>query len=209
MITLRNLAVPLVGLLMVAAGVLLPGLGDSVAIALIVVGAGMFLIGTLLPVVSEFEIGPGGFSAKLREQDEEVHEALSPDAQQLAGLATWLAGGRGAGQQLAERALVETYLDWPTAREDPRLAARKNLVDLVSSVPAAVGAETADAALSPDAHALLRRMASLPINQRLSAVLNLLDGQDVDQIARLLGQSQEAVSAELTGARQALAAALS
>lgn len=39
---------------------------DTVAVALIAIGSGMFFVGIFLPVLTEFQIGPGGFSAKLR-----------------------------------------------------------------------------------------------------------------------------------------------
>ena len=92
---------------MVACGAFLTDLTDAVAVALIVVGAGMFFIGMLLPTLTEFQIGPGGFSAKLRERDEEIQATLDPDSDRLLQIATQLAGSQKDGEQLLERALVE------------------------------------------------------------------------------------------------------
>jgi hypothetical protein len=55
------------------------GLSDSVAVALIAIGSGMFFVGIFLSVLSELQIGPGAA----------------------------LAGSPEAGRELLERALVE------------------------------------------------------------------------------------------------------
>ena len=102
---------------------------DTVAIALIAIGSGMFFVGIFLPVLSEFQIGPGGFSGKLRERDQEVQA---------------LAGSPEAGRELLERALVETYMGWQEAkREGPAEAVIQRLESLAptfaveASAPAA------------------------------------------------------------------------
>lgn len=103
---------------MVACGAFLTDLTDPVAVALIVVGAGMFFIGMLLPTLTEFQIGPGGFSAKLRERDEEIQATLDPDSDRLLQIATQLAGSQKDGEQLLERALVDIYMKWSRARRE-------------------------------------------------------------------------------------------
>lgn len=94
------------------------GLGSTVAIALIVVGSGMFFIGIFLPVLTEFQIGPSGFSAKLRQRDEEVRNSLEPHTESLTLAASALAGTPEAGRKLLEQALVETYLAWQDAQRE-------------------------------------------------------------------------------------------
>jgi hypothetical protein len=104
------------------------GLSDSVAVALIAIGSGMFFVGIFLPVLSEFQIGPGGFSGKLRERDQEVQATLEPHTNSLTLAAAALAGSPEAGRELLERALVETYLGWQEAkREGPAEAVIKRL----------------------------------------------------------------------------------
>lgn len=116
---------------MVACGAFVASLADAVALALIVIGAGMFFIGMLLPTLSEFEIGPGGFSAKLRERDEEIKATIDPDTENLMHAATLLAGSGKAGKELLERALAETYLQWKQAkREGPADTVLKLLDEL-------------------------------------------------------------------------------
>jgi hypothetical protein len=195
----RTVLVPAVGLLMLGAGVFLTGLTDAVAVALIVVGAGMFVVGILLPALTEFEIGPGGFSAKLRERDEEVRAALEPDAEQLARLALWLSGERDAGKELAERALAETYVRWPEARRaGPARAARRRLVELAGEATAGFGAGEAPAAgVEPSAERLLGQVASLPADERSALVLRLLDGMGPGEIAETLGRTPGTVEGEL------------
>ena len=107
------------------------GLSDTVAIALIAIGSGMFFVGIFLPVLTEFQIGPGGFSGKLRERDQEVQATLEPHTNSLTLAAAALAGSPEAGRELLERALVETYLGWQEAkREGPAEAVIKRLESL-------------------------------------------------------------------------------
>lgn len=107
------------------------GPGDTVSVALIAIGSGMFFIGIFLPVLTEFQIGPGGFSAKLRERDQEIRATLEPHTENLGLAATALAGNPEAGRELLERALVETYIGWQEAkREGPAEAVIKRLESL-------------------------------------------------------------------------------
>lgn len=110
------------------------GLSDTVSVALIAIGSGMFFIGIFLPVLTEFQIGPGGFSAKLRERDHEVRSTLEPHTQTLFHAAEALTGNPQAGKELLERALVETYLGWQEAkREGPAEAVIKRIESLAPS----------------------------------------------------------------------------
>jgi hypothetical protein len=112
------------------------GSSDPVSIALIAIGSGMFFVGIFLPVLTEFQIGPSGFSAKLRERDQEVRASLEPHTDSLGLAAAALAGTPDAGRELLERALVETYLHWRQAKEEgPADAVRRILGDL-AAVPA-------------------------------------------------------------------------
>ncbi len=113
------------------------GLTDTVAIALIVIGSGMFFIGIFLPVLTEFQIGPSGFSAKLRERDREVQETLEPHTDGLMRAAALLAGSPDAGRELLNRALVETYLQWQQAKRDgPAEVVLRHLEDLAPALAA-------------------------------------------------------------------------
>jgi hypothetical protein len=111
------------------------GLNDTVAVALIVIGSGMFFIGISLPALTEFQIGPGGFSAKLRERDREVQATLEPHTESLMRTAIQLAGNPDAGRALLDQALVETYLRWQQAKsEGPAEAVLRHLGDLAPSL---------------------------------------------------------------------------
>jgi len=116
-------------------------LPSAASVAMIVVGAGMFFVGMLLPTLTEFKIGPGGFWAKLRERDEDVESTLGPQSAVLLQLAAQLAGDPRGGEELLERALVETYMRWSEAkREGPADAVRGQLRDLASTAPQASAA---------------------------------------------------------------------
>lgn len=113
-------------------------LADAVAVALIVLGSGMFFIGMLLPTLTEFQIGLKGFSAKLRDRDEEIKASLEPESDSLLQVAIRLTGDRRAGQELLERALIEIYMRWSKAKGiGAAELVRDQLADLVPSAPAA------------------------------------------------------------------------
>jgi hypothetical protein len=113
----RELTLLVLAVVMVAFGAA-AGLSDSVAVAMIAIGSGMFFVGIFLPALTEFKIGPSGFSAKLRERDQEVQASLEPHAESLGLAAAALAGSPDGGRQLLERALVETYLGWQDAKQE-------------------------------------------------------------------------------------------
>jgi hypothetical protein len=126
----RELTLLFLAVTMVAFGAA-AGLTDTVAVAMIAIGSGMFFIGIFLPVLTEFQIGPGGFSAKLRERDREVQASLEPHADGLMRAAAALTGDQDAGRQLLEQALLETYLGWQDAKcEGPAEAVIKRLENL-------------------------------------------------------------------------------
>lgn len=126
----RELTLLALALTMVAYGAFV-GPTDTVSIALIAIGSGMFFVGIFLPALTEFQIGPGGFSAKLRERDQEVQATLEPHTDGLMQAAALLAGTPEAGRDLLERALVETYLGWQQAkREGPAEAVISRLEEL-------------------------------------------------------------------------------
>lgn len=126
----RELTLLALALMMVACGAF-AGLGDTVAIALIVMGSGMFFVGIFLPALTEFQIGPSGFSAKLRERDAEVQATLEPHTDGLMRTAAMLAGTPEAGRELLDRALIETYLRWQEAKQEgPAEAVLRHLGEL-------------------------------------------------------------------------------
>ncbi len=113
----RELTLLALAVTMVAFGAA-AGLSDTVSVALIAIGSGMFFVGIFLPVLTEFQIGPGGFSAKLRERDQEMRATLEPHADGLMRAAAALTGDPQAGKELLERALLETYLGWSEAKRN-------------------------------------------------------------------------------------------
>src|SRR5436190_12825580 len=166
----HNLLIVAGGAAMVAAGIFDTSLQTGVALGLIVVGAGMFMIGAMLPIVSEFEIGPKGFSAKLRDRDGEVQVALGPESERIAHLAAWLAGGPEAGRELAEQAVAGTYANWPKERDEAIQAVIRRLVE------AAPEKSPAGEPVEAGVPQILTRLAETPKKQRASLVLPLLAG---------------------------------
>jgi DNA-directed RNA polymerase specialized sigma24 family protein len=197
---------------MVAAGAFVHGLTTPVAVALIVVGSGMFFIGMLAPSLSEFKIGPGGFSAKLRDREREMQSALEPDAKSLARTATWLTGSPESGKELVEQALIETYLHWPEAKRDGAAdAVRKRLVDLA---PPAVEEPRLQASFVARAEGtaplgeVLAKVAGLPVDDRSTLVLQLIEGLGADAIGAISGKDPPAVGAAVDRGAKMLVSAL-
>jgi DNA-directed RNA polymerase specialized sigma24 family protein len=184
-------------LALLLAGVFLD-VADATGIALIVIGAGVFLIGVLLPLISEFQVGPGGFSAKFRERDREFEAALNSEQMQLARLGAWLAGDPHSGKQLAEQALRDTYLRWPDARTDPGNAVRRHLVSLAPERPGvATATTTSPEGTAETPTALPSILAALPKERRGALVLHLLEDLSVEDVSRVIGRTPEEVAADI------------
>ncbi|HEY8808516.1 MAG TPA: hypothetical protein VIM28_00720 [Solirubrobacterales bacterium] len=82
----------------------------------------MFFVGIFLPVLTEFQIGPGGFSGKLRERDQEVQATLEPHTNSLT-LAPRHSQGRPrrAGNCWSERSSKRTWAGgMPNGKVRPR-----------------------------------------------------------------------------------------
>ncbi len=129
----REFTLPVVALAMVGFGAFSER-AEAVSVALIAIGAGMFFIGLLLPTLTEFQIGPSGFSGKLRERDQEVQAALEPHSEGLLRTAVTIAGSPEKGRELLDQALVETYMQWQQAKRDgPADTVLKRLGDIASA----------------------------------------------------------------------------
>jgi hypothetical protein len=193
----RAITLPAVALAMVVAGVVIPNQDHAVSVALVVVGAGMFFIGALMPTLTEFQVGPTGFSAKLRERDLDFKAVLGPEAEQLMQTGTWLAGGPEAGKDLAERALTEIYLRWPDERaHNPSAAVRQRMVELA---PPANPAPASPAQYEQPGGAgdLLSRLIALPVAERSALVLHLLEGLDTNTVASITRREPASVATDI------------
>jgi DNA-directed RNA polymerase specialized sigma24 family protein len=203
----RGIALAAVGIALLAIGLLLGDDRGGIATALIVIGAGQVTMGVLLPQLTELEIGPGGFKAKLRARDEEIGVVVERQGRQLAELAAFLGAGADGAQGAAEAALARTYAEAPPP-EDPVARAKRHLVERVTMStrappPAEPGPPEGDAW-----RRLSTALATLPAESRAALVLSVHDGMSEEEIAELLGGTVEAVSEELTEAGRALAATL-
>jgi hypothetical protein len=188
-------ALPAVALAMVAIGI--AETGEAVSVPLIVVGSGMFFVGMVMPALTEFQIGPTGFSAKLRERDLDFQAALGPETEQLVRTGTWLAGDPMAGRHLAERALVETYMRWPqesgAAAANPTNAVRERMVELAPPAQAepVAPAQPGEAGGTGD---LLSKLVAMPVAERAALVLHLLEGLDTQTVATITGSEPATVA---------------
>lgn len=181
---------------MVVVGVFLKQ--ETVSVTLIVIGAGMFFIGALIPILTEFQVGPAGFSAKLRERDDDFHTVLGPEADQLARTATWLAGGPEAGRDLVERALIETYMRWPLERaDDPADAVRERMVEMAPPATAPPPPAAEPHSQASGGSDLLSKLIALPVAERSALVLHLLEGLDTHAVAAITRSEPATVAADV------------
>jgi hypothetical protein len=180
---------------MVAVGVALTG--EAVSLPLIVVGSGMFFIGMVMPTLTEFQVGPTGFSAKLRDRALDFRTVLGPEAEQLVRTGTWLAGDPAAGRDLAERALVETYMRWPkgsvAGAGDPTNAVRERMVELAPPAAATPPPPSPEGQASGTGD-LLSKLIALPVTERAALVLHLLEGLDTQTVAAITGSEPRTVA---------------
>lgn len=132
---------PVVAIAMVVYGTVAPA---AVAVALIVLGAGMFFVSMLLPILTEFEVGLGGFKVKLRDRDAEFQATIDPDAEGLAKIAASLAGNPQAGKELLESALVETYMTWRDAKKQGVAAAVRGQMETLVTARGETGREMSE-----------------------------------------------------------------
>jgi hypothetical protein len=127
---------------MVACGVVAK---PAVAGSLVVLGAGMFFVSMLLPVLTEFEVGLSGFKVKLRDRDAELRATVDPDAEELTQVATSLAGNPQAGKELLEQALVKTYMTWREAKQKGVADAVRGQMETLVTARGQTGRETSEA----------------------------------------------------------------
>ncbi len=189
------MVLPAVALAMVAIGIALTG--QAVSLPLIVVGSGMFFVGMMMPALTEFQIGPTGFSAKLRERDLDFQAVLGPEAEQLVRTGTWLAGDPMAGRDLAERALAETYMHWPqdsgVTAVSPSNAVRERMVELAPPAQATPVAPTQPEQAN-NIEDLLSKLLTMPVAERAALVLHLLEGLDTQTVATITGSEPTTVA---------------
>jgi hypothetical protein len=172
----RSLLLGLGGVAMVALGVVITSLAEGIAIASIVVGAGLFTVALLLPYLSNFQIGPSGISGTLDHRE----EVLRRESDRLAQLAGLLDGGQAEAEELLKRAIAEAYL----ARGEPSEEVRRKLVEHAPEGPAGPGAAPPD---------VLGALGSMSREERGATVLHLLEGVDVADVARILHRPEAAV----------------
>ena len=196
---IRGALLAIGGLALVAVGVVSTGAATEVAVALIVVGAGLFTAGVVLPQLVTLKVGPGGFEATLR-QAAEVEAAVHPREERLAHLATWLQGDPEAGRRALEEALARVSV--ARRATDPVEEALRRLVE--TAPPAAPPAPPAPPRGEPtpydEARTLLAALRGLPRERRAAAVLELLGDAGSEEAARILGRTREKVEEDVSEA---------
>lgn len=192
-----------VGIVLVAVGILLGTDQEAVAIALIAIGAGQVTMGVLLPRLSEFEIGPGGLKAKLRERDAEVTPIIEQDGERLGRLAAFLAASPADAPQVAQEALAETYAELRRTA-DPAGDARRRVVEAVREQASEPGPKEAGRGRADPWGRVAGALAELSPDNRAAVVLRVVEGMEERRIADLLGIPGAAVEDAMAAAERKL-----
>jgi DNA-directed RNA polymerase specialized sigma24 family protein len=208
--SVRTAILLVTGVVLVAAGIFLK-VRETVALALIVIGAGEVTMGAVLPRLSELEIGPTKFSAKLRDRDAEFRPIYEQEAERLTRLAA-LVSEAEAAPRLTEQALAKTYAALPTARtEGPEVYTRSELVEELSQHHAPVSEATPklpDQAGGNGWRGLADALGQLSADRRLAVALKVYDQLDDGAIAKVLKRPPEEIPSLIAQGSEQLTALL-
>jgi RNA polymerase sigma-70 factor (ECF subfamily) len=147
---------------------------------------------------------------------EGLPELYATSYARLVGVLTLAAGDRGEAEEVVQEAFVRLMGQWGTVSryEDPEAWVRKVAFRLLSNrfrklrngltAMRRVGAPDDEPGPSPDAVAVQRALATLPLAQRQAVVLHHLVGLPVEQVAEELGVASGTVKSRLSRGRAAL-----
>lgn len=123
--------VMLLGIVMIGLGALVPGTHSQAIAALVIVGAGLFVVGALFPLFKEAEIGLKGFRIT---QGEKADAApwLKAEETTLGRVAELVLPDAGAAQRVVEETVeaIQTYRD-PISPKDRATTTFRTLVSFL------------------------------------------------------------------------------
>jgi hypothetical protein len=184
---------------------------DKLSVALVVPGIGIAVLALLLPVVTEADVGPGGFKLKTQtaQRDATFTPFLSEELAEFTDFAALLSGDADAAPALVNRALAKTYAIWDEIpRAERQLYAYCFLVAAIEgSTRLGLVANGRGQKRQPRAESIpsdTTALFSLPFQSRAAVVLRrhaLLDERD---IAHILDQPVEVTHEIIHGAEALL-----
>jgi len=153
---------------------------------------------------------------------EEFESFYTRERRSVVGLAYVLSGSRSGAEDLAQEAFVAAYRKWEQVSkyDNPGAWVRRVVANRATSWLRRRAAE-ARALLrlggqvytvppvDPEADLIWREVRRLPARQAQAVALRYLDGQEVSDIARILGCSDNTVHTHLRRGRESLARRLS
>jgi DNA-directed RNA polymerase specialized sigma24 family protein len=205
----------LVGSVLVAAGLLSHGRQTAVVTTLLVVGASQISLAILLPRISKFEIGPGGFKTELAATAEALPTVtLDCKPDKLTRFAYLVSGDRLQARELVEEALVRSR-----ERRHGRSALERDaftmrlLVDLLDTARerrwllGKIAARPPDLEASSPAAAdpgVVKALQDLTFPIRVAFLLRADWGLALDDVAKVLQRPVDVVGADVQTARDLL-----
>jgi DNA-directed RNA polymerase specialized sigma24 family protein len=193
-VDLRGAILAVVGLGLLAVGIIATGTPKEIGVTLIVIGAGLFTVGVTLPLLRGFKVSASGFEATLRERDAAFEASVRPRQDELLHLAAWLSADPEAAPRLLEAALAHAYAR-PRGGEPADDVVRRLVEVGESHRPLADGEPPTSSTAPPEdvgeARSFLHGLRELPPRRRSAVVLDLLGGVASDEAARILGRTRE------------------
>jgi DNA-directed RNA polymerase specialized sigma24 family protein len=188
---------------------------DRLGTSLIGLGGGTLVLGVVLPLVTEVELGPGGLKFKQSAREQEFRPVILAEVEQesLRRFAALLTGDASRTTDLVEEALARMYAVLPTVPAEERqanvLCVLVRLVLGASALGLPGGGAGGPATLRPaeeddEAAAALSALAILSPYQRAVVLLRRYRDIDEDEIARVVDRPVGTVRHDLREAESKL-----
>jgi hypothetical protein len=208
--TRANLGVVVLGLGLIAAGLLCPGSKSGIATTLIIIGSGAAVLGFLHPAIEEFQIGPTGLKTSLRGGEARPQPLLVAEGEKLVRLGWMACADLEVARELVEAVMAKTERYKRRIAKGERDAFRlKSLIELLDTAAERRwlrGPSLSDSVVRPAPEtyvAVLQNVAFLP---RICFLLHAhadwtLPPRD---IASVLDRPPEQIEAAIEEAREVL-----
>lgn len=150
------------------------------------------------------------------EKQEAFNQLYFAEYPAVVRLAYVMTGDRTGAEDVAQEAFARLYLHWRRVSEYDKPGAWVRKVTIQQAIkhrsrrptePLGPEHDRGRADPQPDVD-LARAVQALPASQRAAIVLHYLEGQPVDEVARMMGWAEGTAKAHLHRGRKALAQAL-
>jgi DNA-directed RNA polymerase specialized sigma24 family protein len=180
----------------------------AAGVALIGTGCGAVLLGVLLPITAQAEIGTFKFTRAASATEGTFQPFVASMRSQLDRVAMLVCGNKSEGKALVERTLGRAYLDWRNLVAEEREAyVYCTLFSAIErTLPLSEGVvEKSNGDTTPENELiLLASLSKLPLRLRAAWVLHAYALLDEDKIAQALSISPQQINQHIQAAKDQL-----